>query len=352
MSKKKRKKAGLPPGSVVFTGKRKVEKINIHYLQYNEFEIKEANLDNQSISSFHAPVDQFVQWYDLRGLHDTALIEEIGKVFNVHPLALEDIADTHQRPKLDEYDGGVFISLKALSFLSDTKEVKTEQVSLYFGKSFLLSFQEDETDLFLKVRERLQLGNGRIRKRQADYLAYALLDMVVDHYYIVLDELEETIENIEADLLIDPDESIKGKIHQLRQELLRVRKYIGPLREVASKFENLENDLIDENIYPYISDLRDHIIQSVDALDNYRDILNGLQDLYLSELSFKMNNVMQVLTVIATIFIPLTFLAGLYGMNFAYMPELHWRYSYFVLLGIMVAIGFFMLRYFKRKNWF
>lgn len=349
---KRKKKAGLPPGSVIFTGSQKVEKVFIHYLQYDAENLKLATSDNQSKIVFHPSTDETVDWYDLKGLHDTILIESLGKTFNIHPLILEDIADINQRPKFEEYEEGIFITLRALAFDQNTLKVKTEQVALYFRKGLLISFQEDETDLFEAVRHRINNSRGKIRQKGTDYLAYALMDNVVDHYYIILEQVENAIENIEEALLEAPDNTIKERIHHLKKELLVVKKSIAPLREAISQFSKSDNEIIEEHSTFYIRDLYDHTIQIMDMVETYRDMLNGLQDLYLSEISFKMNQVMQVLAVVTTVFVPLSFLAGLYGMNFDHIPELHYKNGYFVLLGVMFLIFIGSLVYFKRKRWF
>ncbi len=348
---KKRKKIGLPPGSVIFTGNRKVDKIIIHYLQYNETQLEEQQLDNQSIQGFHQPIDQFVQWYDFRGLHDTLLIEEIGKTFKVHPLALEDIADINQRPKVDEYNNGIFVTLKAITFDRREKVIRTEQVALYLGSGFVLSFQENETDLLLNIRNRLQKSAGRIRKRGADYLMYAILDSIVDQYYLLLDDVEEEIEGLEKSIIENHNPEIRSRLYHLKQEMLKLRKVVIPVRELIHQLTKSENELIVETTEFYLRDLRDHVMQTIDLIEASRDNLNSLQELFLSELSHRMNSVMNLLTIIASIFIPLTFLAGIYGMNFEYMPELKWKYSYFVLLTIMLILALLMVWYFRRKRW-
>ncbi len=352
MAKRNRKKAGLPPGSIIFTGKKKIDKIDIHYLEYNEQDYKVIDHDNHSISELFQASENYIQWYDIRGLHDVELIQAIGDSFKIHPLILEDVVDTHQRPKYEEFDNGIIIIIKALTFDPVQTKILSEQVSLYMGPGFVLSFQEKEDDLFNALRNRIHLNKGRIRKRGADYLAYALIDIIMDSYYIVLDELELYIEKLEANILEQSDANIKGQIHQVKQEMLIVRKAIAPLREAISRFAKSENELIDDNTKLYIRDLYDHNVQLLDMTETYRDMLNSLQDLYLSEISFKMNQVMQVLTVITTIFVPLAFLSGLYGMNFENMPELHWKYGYFVLLTVMASIAIGSLVWFKKKGWF
>ena len=349
---KRRKKAGLPPGSVIFTGNKKVEKILIHYLQYDGENLEEKVLDNHAKSMFHQSPEDKIDWYDIRGIHDSELIQLLGTTFNIHQLILEDIADVHQRPKFEEYENGNFITIRALHFDKSINKVSTEQVALYFRTGFVATFQETASDLFDAVRQRIHSGRGKIRHRGADYLAYAIIDVIVDNYYLVMEEIEEVIESLEDKLINVQEANIKGEIHGLKKELLVLRKSISPLREAIGRFSKTDSPFVEENSIVFIRDLYDHTIQVMDMVETYRDMLNGLQDLYLTEVSFKMNKVMQLLTLIATIFIPLTFLAGIYGMNFDYMPELHWKYGYFVLLGLMLILFVLLLGYFKRKNWF
>ena len=349
---KKRKKIGLPPGSVVFTGHQKVENAIIHYLQFDQHELSEKRLKTYHQVAEQIPADDKVDWYDIRGLHDTDLIELFGKTFSIHPLALEDVADIHQRPKYEEFDNGFFIIFQALDLHEETKQVNSEQVAIYFRKGLLISFQETESDLFDAVRQRLKNQHGRIRQKNSDYLCYALMDAVVDNYYILLDRVGDIIEEIEEKLLINPDYKIKEDIHHLKKELLMVKKAVAPFREAINRFSKSDNMFTEESTLIYTRDLYDHVIQIMDMAETYRDILHGLQDLYLSEISFKMNQVMQVLTIITTVFVPLSFLAGLYGMNFVNMPELQSRNGYYVLLGVMFIIFLGSLYYFKRKNWF
>jgi magnesium transporter len=349
--KSKLKAAGLPPGSVVFTGHRKVEQVRIHHVKYDAQHYAEK--DFQTPEGIECPPDAEakVDWFDVRGLHDTAVIESFGKIFDIHPLILEDIASVDQLPKFEEYLGGIFITLRALSFDQTTLEVKTEQVAIYFKNGLLLSFQEDEADLFFAVRERIRGGNGRVRRKGADYLAYSLIDNIVDNYFTILDEVGETVDLLEATVLTKPNNMVKGKIHHLKKELLLIRKSITPLREAMGLFARSEHDHITENTDIYVRDIYDHTIQVVDMVETYRDILNGLQDLYLSEITYKMNQIMQVLTVVTTLFVPITFLTSLYGMNFVNMPELRTHNGYFVLLFVMAFIVLGLLMIFKRNRW-
>ena len=349
---KKRKKAGLPPGTIIFTGNQKVEEIQVHYLKYDETRIKESVLKSHESIALEPSAPEIVDWYDMRGLHDTVLIEKFGQQFGVHPLILEDIVDTNQRPKYEEYKYGIFFIAKALHFDVEELQITIEQVSIYFCQGLCLSWQETDSDLFGAVRDRITLGKGRIRQKGADYLAYALLDVLVDNYFHVMDEIGNAVETLEDELLENPNNSIRERIHHLKKELFKMRKSIVPLREAVNQFAKAENDKIAESSQIFLRDLYDHTIQVQDITDNYRDILNGLQDLYLSEISFKMNQVMQVLTIITTIFVPLSFLAGLYGMNFDNIPELHYSNGYFVLLGIMFLVSVGLLIGFRKKGWF
>tara|TARA_B110000091_G_scaffold18965_1_gene17857 strand:+ start:561 stop:1616 length:1056 start_codon:yes stop_codon:yes gene_type:complete len=346
-----RKKIGLAPGSVIFTGDRKVDKVLIHYMQYDEENSIDKEIDSHSENIFNAsPLDK-VNWYDVRGIHDTKLIELFGKNFSIHPIVLENIVDVNQRPKFEEYDKGIFIALRALSFNKKKNEVQKEHVVIYFNNGLIITFQETESDLFEAVRKRILSSSVRIRQRETDYLAYALLDVIVDKYYIVLEEMEDVIENLEEKMLVEQNIKDKNKIHHLKKELLIMRKSVAPLREAIGQFSKTESSFVQNNSQAFIRDLYEHTVQIMDSIDSSRDILNGLQDLFISEISFKMNKVMQLLTLISVIFIPLTFLAGIYGMNFDNIPELHYRYGYHILLGVMFVIFILLLVFFKRKKW-
>ncbi len=341
----------MPPGSVVFTGNQKVAKVQLHYLKYNATHFEEHTLDSHSEIVYHQPTAADVNWLDIRGIHDTDLIQQLGKIFELHPLILEAIVDTNQRPKFEEYEKGIFLIFKALSFDKQQKKIIPEQIALYFRNDLLITFQEDHTDIFTAIRQRLHTKKGKIRLRGADYLAYSLVDNLVDNYFQVLDQIEEEIEQLEDKLLESPDVNAKEAIHLLKKEVIRVRKAVSPLREAINLFSKSDSAFIAESTGIFIRNLYGNTIQIMDIADTYRDILNGLQDLYISEISFKMNQVMQVLTIITTIFVPLSFLVGLYGMNFDHMPELHYKYGYFVLLGIMFLIAIGLLIWFRRKKW-
>ena len=346
--KRQRKKIGLSPGSLVFTGKQHVAEPNVILLQFNENEVIEQETKDKMLTPKEGA---YACWYDIRGLHNIDLIRQFGDRYNIHPLALEDILNTQQRPKIDEYDNGIFITAQALQLKDPREDLEVEQVALFFGLDFLLSFQEKEDDNFAPVRTRLLTPQARIRRRTPDYLAYALLDSVVDQYYPVLDQVEEQIDDLEAIILTDPDNSTKNQIHQLKRKLLTLRKAVVPLREAVSRFSRLDHSMVKEDTLVFLRDLYDHTVQIMDTIDTYRDLLNGLYDLYLSEISYRMNTIMKVLTIISTIFIPLTFLAGIYGMNFKNIPEYDLKYGYFYLWGIIILIFLASLYFFRKKKW-
>ena len=346
-----RERVGLPPGSIVFTGKKKLEEIQVHCLEYNVETTSDKILTGKKASAVRLPKPDKIVWYDIRGLHDVEFIEALNKVFNIHPLVLEDVVDTNQRPKFEEYEEGTFLIVKGLSWQMAESKFELEQIAIYFGKDFVISFQEDETDTFKAVRERINTGRGRIRTKGPDYLAYALVDSVVDNYFSEFDLVQETLDKIEDDIVEHTRDFSKAKIHDLRRQMLIARKSITPLREAIGLFNKSDSELIDESTGIFVRDLYDHTIQVADIVDTYRDTLNGLQDLYISEISLQMNNVMQVLTIITTIFVPLGFLAGLYGMNFDNIPELHNPKGYYFLLGFMATIAFGLLVMFKIKKW-
>lgn len=343
-------KSGLPPGTLIHIGERKSDKTLITVFDYNE-----NHLDEESSQVFDEKllkdVKHGVRWVNIDGVHEAGLLEKVGNAFGLHPLVMEDILNTSQRPKFEDYGDYIYIVARMIYHLERHNEVYTEQVSLILGKGFVLSFQEKKGDVFNPVRERLRNGTGRLRKSCADYLAYALLDVIVDNYFNVLEKLGEKIEAAEEALVMRPGSGTLQVIHNLKRAMLFLHKAIWPLREVMSSLEHDELDLIHDSTRIYLRDIYDHIIQIMETTETYRDILSSMLDIYLSSISNRMNEIMKVLTIISTLFIPLTFLAGLYGMNFKNMPELEWPWSYPVLLGVMAAIVGVMLYYFKKKKW-
>ncbi|NJC27263.1 magnesium/cobalt transporter CorA [Neolewinella antarctica] len=346
----KRAKSGAPPGTMVYTGRKEMDQTHVHLTQYGPAQDRfEHQMAEDAIPDVHETFG--TTWYDVRGLHDVELIETLGKRYDIHPLALEDIVDVLARPKMEAYKDGVLFQLKAFAFDEEKRQLSVEQVSIYLYENTVLTFQEDAGDLFASVRKRLETKSGRIRSRSADYLAYALVDNVTDRYFNVLDKIEETLDALEDGILKRPEVKTKGKIHDLKLSLLTMRKSISPLREMVGSFGDSDHKLITEDTQLFVRDLKDHVIQVNDLIETYRDVTNGLYDLYVSEISFRTNSVVQTLTIVSTIFMPLSFLAGIYGMNFEYIPELHARRGYFILLGVMVTIVVVMLFWFRRRGW-
>lgn len=344
-------KASLPPGSMIFIGEQKMESARIDVIDFNETELNE--LHNVAIGRCveMARTPDTVTWINVTGLHDINLIKKLGEPLGLHPLTLEDIVNTAQRPKIEEFPGYVYMVLKMIHYDLATNQIEMEHVSLIIGESYVVSFQEKEGDVFDPVRERIRASKGRIRSMKADYLAYALMDAVVDNYFLVVEHIGDQIEDLEDRVLADPNPTILQELHRLKRDLLTIRKAVWPLREEIGALIKSESALIRAETKVYLRDLYDHIIQIIDMVETFRDILGGIHDLYLSNISIRMNEIMKVLTIIATIFIPLTFIVGVYGMNFEYMPELNWRWGYFSVWGVMIVIAIGMVIYFRKKKW-
>jgi magnesium transporter len=350
LKKVAKKKMGLPPGTLVHVGEKKAEKVRISIIDYDEAHVEEKEAKTVE-ECFPFKDKPSVTWINVDGLHEVNLIEQLGAHFGLHPLLLEDILHTEQRPKLEDHEAYLFVVLKMFYYNGEAREIEAEQVSLILGQDFVISFQEREGDVFKYVRERIRNSKGRIRKVGADYLAYALIDAIVDNYFIILEKLGETIESLEEELVTNPMPETLQTIHHLKREMIFLRKSVWPLREVISALERGESELIQESTDVYLRDLYDHAIQVIDSVETFRDMVSGMLDIYLSSVSNKMNEVMKVLTIIATIFIPLTFIAGIYGMNFQYMPELGWRWGYPAVWFVIGMILIVMVLYFRRKGW-
>ena len=348
--RKRSKKIGLLPGALVHTGVKKTDKVRITVFDYDELHFEEREVATVEECFPYRDSDR-VTWIDIDGIHQVELIEKIGTHFNLHPLVLEDILTTGQRPKVENFGEYLYVVLEMLSYDEKGKGVKAEQVSMVIGSTFVISFQEREEDVLNPIRERIRTAKGLIRKMNADYLAYTLIDAIVDNYYIVLEKLGEEIEGLEGVVVDNPSPGVLRQIHRLKGEMIFLRRAVWPLREVINGLERGESTLIRESTKVFLRDIYDHTIQIIDTVEISRDIIAGMVDTYLSSVSNRMNEVMKVLTIIATIFIPLTFIAGIYGMNFKYMPELEWRWGYFLLLAVMVALGAAMVVYFRSKKW-
>jgi magnesium transporter len=348
-TKRRSAKTGLPPGSLIHIGERHTEKAKITVCEYDESHFQER--ESQSLEGLLPPPDgAAVTWIHIDGLHEIPLLEAMGNAFGLHPLILEDILNTEQRPKNEDHDDYLYIVLRL--FHEDGGGVLVpEQVSIVFGRNWLISLQEKEGKLLDPIRERLRSEKSRLRKAGADYLAHALLDAIVDSYFVILDKFGEKIESAEDALIGRPAPQTLRDIQALKREIIFLRKSVWPLREMLSGLGRSDSPLIREQSVIYFRDVYDHAVQVIDTIETYRDMLSGMLDIYLSSISNRMNEIMKVLTIIATVFMPLTFLAGVYGMNFRHMPELEWRWGYFALWGVMIAIAIFMLIYFRRKKW-
>ena len=349
--KKRSKKAGLPPGTLVHIGERKTEELRISILDYDEAGYREREV--KAIEEcFVFREKPSVTWINVEGIHQAEVIEKLGSCHGIHPLVLEDILNTDQRPKMEDYGEYLYIVLKMLSYDDRKNRIDMEQVSLILGSNFVLSFQEGrEGDVFDLVRDRIRNNKGRIRKTGADYLAYSLLDSVVDNYFVILEKLGERIERLEEALINHPETGTLREIHDLKREMIFLRRAVWPLREVLGGLERGASSLVQEATELYLRDVYDHTIQVIDTIETFREMLSGMLDIYLSSVSNRLNEVMKVLTIIATIFMPLTFIAGIYGMNFKYMPELEWPWGYPLVLLIMLGVGGTMVLYFRKKKW-
>jgi len=346
----RKKHVGLPPGSVVFVGDEKTTDIHFSVIDYTPDGLEEKRYtDVEDILDYRdSPTST---WINVTGVHDESIIRTIGEHFGLHPLIQEDIAHTGQRPKLETYDDHVYVVSKMLYHDEEADHLRAEQVSFVLGGSYLLSFQEDPGDVFEPVRKRLREGRGRIRTAGTDYLTYALLDVIVDHYFVILEALGDRAEEIEDEVLDDPQTETQERINDLRRDLIFMRRMTWPVRELLSQLERLDSPLWSDDTRPFVRDTYDHAVQVLDLVESLRDVVGGLTDLYMTSLSNRMNEIMKVLTIMGTIFIPLTFIAGIYGMNFEYMPELTVWYGYPVAMTGMGAIAVVLLIYFRRKEW-
>jgi len=348
--KRLQKKVALTPGTVEYTGEKKVEKVAISVFDFDEKTLDEKILPSAE-SCFPYRDSPQVSWIDVTGLHETDMLQQLGQHFGLHPLVLEDIVNTHQRPKMEDYEDYIYIVVKMLYSNPEENMITAEQISIVLGGNFVLTFQEREGDVFDPVRDRIRRSKGRIRTLGPDYLAYALIDAIVDNYFAILEKFGEQVEEMEELLLENPDPSQLEKLHIVKREMIFLRKSIYPLREVIASLERGDSTLIKKGTIIFLRDVYDHTIQVIDAVESFRDMASSLQDLYLSSVSNRMNEVMKVLTIAATIFVPLTFMAGIYGMNFEFMPELKWRWSYPIFWAVALALGGLMLGFFRKRKW-
>lgn len=346
---KSSKKVGLPPGSLVYTGEE-TGKVKIKTIEYDDitFQEKESETVDECLPIKGKPT---ITWINIEGVHQADVIEKIGKYFEIHPLVLEDIMNTEQRPKVQNFENYMFIVLKSLYLGEKCRGIAFGQISLIFGENFVLSLHERGSDIFNPIIERIRKMKNRTTKMGADHLAYSLIDAIVDKYFIILEELGEKIEVLEEELITGPTPNTMKSVHNLREELLFLHKPIWPLREMITNMQGEETPLISDSTRLYLRDVHDHIVRVIDTMETFRDTTSGMLDVYLSSVSNKTNEIMKILTIVTTIFIPLSFIAGVYGMNFLNMPELRWELGYPLVLLSMAISGAVMLVYFKRKKW-
>lgn len=342
-------KAGLPPGSLIHVGDIRSGKVKIRILDYSADFVNEFEFDNIN-EALKCPSNGQVHWIEVAGIHRVEVIEKLGTAYGIHPLILEDILNTRQTPKIDLQPEYVFIAAKNLAYSSDSDWISGQQVSLIVGENYIISFLETDEDCFRTIKERLRNPKSKIRSLPADYLAYAILDCIVDHYYVVLENLGERIEQIENSIMKESDPTVLHAINRIKREMLIIRKAVWPLREVMNSIGRGDSQLFQANTLVYIRDVYDHTIQIIDTIEMYRDTVSGMLDIYLSSVSNKLSEVMKILTIISTFFIPLTFIVGVYGMNFK-MPELEMEHGYAGVWIVMISIGLMMFRYFRRKKW-
>jgi len=348
--KKRDKKVGLPPGSLVYIGDKQPHppKITMVNFDENHFDLSQPDTLKECANYKNLPG---TTWINVDGLNETTIITQLGECLGLHPLVMEDILNTDQRPKLEDYGDYIFLVVKMLTYNEDNEEINSEQLSFILGKSYIISFQEGTHNDFSPLVERIKSNKERLSKMTADYLLYSMLDIVIDHYFILLEKIGEHIDDIEDSLVNLPGSVSIPLYHKFKREMMFLRKSIWPLREVVGSLERQISPLVTPGTRIYFRDLYDHIVQVMDTVENIRDMLSGLLDIYMSTINYKMNEIMKVLTVIATIFIPLSFITGVYGMNFKYMPELNWEWSYPLVWLVMIVITIVMLAYFRKKKW-
>jgi magnesium transporter len=344
------KPAGSAPGTLLHAGEKKIEKVRIRYIDYDQEALREQTVDD--IEACFGPVDDdTVTWVNIDGLHEPEVVASVGDRFQIHRLVMEDVLSPTQRPKVEDYGEYFFVVVRMLGFEKESETITSEQVSLIVGDRYVFSFQERFGDVFEPVRERLREGKGRLRSRGPDYLAYALIDAIVDSYFRILEEVGDHLEDMEESVLRDPSLPVMHRLHHLKREMLILRRAVWPLREVLGSLYRGEVRLVTEETRVFLRDVYDHAVNVIDTVETLREVNSSAIDLYMSHVGNRMNEVMKVLTIIATIFIPLSFFAGVYGMNFEYMPELAVRWAYPALLAWMLLIAGGMLLYFRKKGW-
>jgi magnesium transporter len=348
--KKRSKKSGLPPGTPIHIGEQHTDTVQIHSVTYNETAVEEK-IFSPDVECSRLLSDTTQTWLSIQGIHDIAPLKQIATAFQLHPLVLEDLVNTEQRPKVEDYEQYLFLVLKNITWHEKTHAIQTEQISLILGQNFVLSFQEGNHDIFHTVRARLLNGKSGIRTHGNDYLFYALLDAVVDNYFFVLEALGEEIESLEEQVMKQTGQESLQYLHKLKREMIVLRKSVWPLREVVGRLSREESFLVRHTTQVFLRDVYDHTVQVIETIETYREMLTSILEIYLTSLSNKLNEIMKVMAMIATLFIPLTLIASIYGMNFKHMPELEWTWGYPLVLAIMGLCAGGMVLFFRKRKW-
>lgn len=342
------KKAGLSPGSLVHIGEKKIKQANIRLINYDQDKYNVTKI--KKYNELQAELPPGVNWISIEGVHDAKLMDRIGAIYGISPLVLEDIMNTEQRPKNEDFDSYMVFILK-FPFYNEQNKIELEQVSVILSKNFVISFKESDKKYFAPLENRLKNAMGKIRQRGHDYLFYALIDVVIDNYFTYVENVTNQLEQMEDELIKQPENIEIMDIQNLKKEVVKIYKSAFPLKDAVKSITKNESELIDPGHYGFFNDLKDHVFQIVESAEWLMEMASEQKELYLSNISYRMNEVMKILTIIATLFIPLTFIVGIYGMNFEHMPELQWKYSYYVVWLIMVVVAIVLLTYFKRKKW-
>ena len=340
---------GLQPGALVHVGEKRVDTITFEQIEFSKESFSRNRMESID-DCLNTQEKNTVTWTNVIGLHDSEVIHKIGQYHSLHSLVQSDIMNTELRPKIEDHDDYIHILLKLPHLLSENK-LFMEQISFIVGRNYVISFQETADDIFDPIRDRLEKSIGKIRERKSDYITYALIDAIIDYYYVIMEKIGTQSEDLEEELMHNPTPNTLQIIYALKREMVTLRKSIWPMREVIDRFERMQSEIIEESTRTYLRDVYNHSVQVMDNIEGLREMIGGMLDTYLSSIGNKMNEVMKTLTIIASIFIPITFLAGIYGTNFSYVPELEWEGSYFVMIGVMLIIVLVMILWFRNKKW-
>ncbi len=348
---KKKEDIGLSPYALVFRGQKKTETISMHVMDFDQSNVNEFDVKTTK-ELLKLKNSDTISWLNIDGLHNEKLMEELSEVYKIESNILSDVMNPSVRPKVEELENGIFITIKMLQYMEKTGELSVENLSLIFTENSLISFQEQPGDVFNPVRDRIRKHKNKIRSSGTDYLAFALIDIVVDNYIYIIGQLGDKIESLEENMTDDPDKEILEKINSYKKELNFLRKSIKPAKEMILNLAKMESEFINEENRIHFKELQDNINEASELSDSYREILYDQMNIYHTMMSTKLNDIMRILTVFSVIFIPLTFIAGVYGTNFDYLPEIHWKHGYFLMWGIMIIVTLLMLWFFRRKKWF